>query len=246
MQDLNQQRPEPARHDAGDFLSVHSMFYTLQGEGPNSGLPAVFLRLAGCNLQCPGCDTEYTQGRKNWMRNDLVNAIADMMLTCANNTILVITGGEPFRQNIVPFVTDFFNLTNRHIQVETNGVICPDGVGELCDLGMLEIVCSPKTSVIHPEIAHYAHAYKYVLRDGQILPEDGLPSAALFHTARPFVARPPEDWVMRNRGGNNIYITPIDEKDPERNALNVQACVRSALEFGYRADKQAHKDWLLP
>src|SRR3954467_9071958 len=47
----------------GNSLSIHSIFYTLQGEGPYSGCPAVFMRLAGCNLQCPGCDTDYTSGQ---------------------------------------------------------------------------------------------------------------------------------------------------------------------------------------
>ena len=47
----------------GASLQVNSVFHTIQGEGPFAGSPSVFVRLSGCNLQCPACDTEYTEGR---------------------------------------------------------------------------------------------------------------------------------------------------------------------------------------
>ena len=45
--------------DDGQELWVQEVFYTLQGEGPFSGQPALFIRLAGCNLRCFWCDTEF-------------------------------------------------------------------------------------------------------------------------------------------------------------------------------------------
>ena len=43
----------------GQFLSIKSIFKTLQAEGPYCGVPAIFIRLGGCNLACSFCDTEF-------------------------------------------------------------------------------------------------------------------------------------------------------------------------------------------
>ena len=45
-------------------MRIHEIFYSLQGEGYHVGTPAVFIRLAGCNLRCPFCDTDHEQGEE--------------------------------------------------------------------------------------------------------------------------------------------------------------------------------------
>ncbi|WP_404603863.1 4Fe-4S cluster-binding domain-containing protein, partial [Raoultella planticola] len=99
---LNSQTPE--KKDYQSTLEVHSIFSTIQGEGPFCGRPAVFVRLAGCNLQCPGCDTEYTQNRERLNYGSILQNIEErLMSTSSNANLIVISGGEPFRQNIAPF-----------------------------------------------------------------------------------------------------------------------------------------------
>ena len=55
-----------------DSLFVTSMFFTLQGEGPYAGLPALFIRLAKCNLDCSFCDTFFDDG--DWMTFDQIES----------------------------------------------------------------------------------------------------------------------------------------------------------------------------
>lgn len=77
------------------MLKVHEIFHSIQGEGPFSGRPAVFLRLAGCvKPYCPFCDTPEALGDGKFMAlAEIVSAIK--AYPCS---FVVITGGEPFLQ----------------------------------------------------------------------------------------------------------------------------------------------------
>lgn len=209
----NQQAPERRINGLGQLLDVHSIFDTIQGEGPYAGQPATFIRLAGCNLQCPLCDTEYTAGREVLDIETIIRRIGH-----ANN-LIVITGGEPFRQNLAPLVT-FLTSMRRKVQIETNGKFdCGSIIPELAT-----IVVSPKTATIHPNIAMKAHAYKYVVVAGNVA-DDRLPITALYHPVPhgKTVARPPKDWT------GPIYVQPADEKDYQPNKANMKAAVAAVL-----------------
>ncbi len=101
--------------------SEPEIFYSLQGEGPRCGSPAVFLRLAGCNLHCAWCDTRYS-----WLPGCELPAdeVAARLLSYGCPAV-VITGGEPLMQAaeleklLALLPGDFY------IEVETNGTIAP-------------------------------------------------------------------------------------------------------------------------
>lgn len=214
----------------GNSLDIHSIFYTLQGEGPYTGRPAVFVRLAGCNLQCPGCDTEYTKGRETLTIQEIVARIVRSFVHVngKHRPMVVITGGEPFRQNIAPLcrtITRYY-----HVQIETNGTL---GIEDPTAFENVDIVCSPKAGKIHYSILSSANWYKYVMHHESVDPDDGLPIFALDHSASPKVARPPL--------GTPIYLQPYDCKDPVINRLNQEAVLKSCLEFGYILQLQTHK-----
>lgn len=223
----NIQMPLPGSYEQNGSLKIHSVFPTVQGEGPFCGERALFIRLFGCNLRCPGCDTDYTSSS--------INAARQFMLSAAREhgwqpgSLIVITGGEPLRQNIVPAVALLLEAGYR-VQIETNGVLCPDSL-PWSDPNFT-VVCSPKTSRIHPTVRANATAFKYVVRAGEI-DEDGLPTRALLHKAAPRVARP--------RAGALVYVQPMDEDDAAANALNLDAAIRSTMAHGHRLQIQIHK-----
>lgn len=224
----NMQVPVPGHYEMSGTLHLHSYFPTIQGEGPFCGERALFFRLHGCNLRCPGCDTDYT--------SEQIPVVASFMLTKAQELgwrrgdLVVITGGEPLRQNVVPAINDLLEFGYR-VQVESNGVLCPDNLP--WEHKGFSVVCSPKTSRIHETIRQNAIAFKYIIRAGEVDEEDGLPTRALLHKAAPRVARP--------LAGTPIYVQPMDEDDPAANALNLDAAIRSVMGHGHRLQIQVHK-----
>jgi len=234
---LNQQAIEKSIEHPEGLLDVHSIFYTIQGEGPFSGFPAVFIRLAGCNLQCPGCDTEYTQGRRHGHPEVIAEYVSSLI---APKGLVVITGGEPFRQNLTKLL-QYLDDRRHLVQIESNGTLPPSSFYHYSKYPRMDhyhgvyIVCSPKTGKINPEILRHCCCLKYVLDADSMNPEDGLPIRALGHTASPQLARPPEYW------DRPIYLQPMDTGDPEHNARNIVAVKESCMKHGYRLQLQIHK-----
>jgi len=130
--------------------SVKEIFYTLQGEGANSGRPAVFCRFAGCNLwtgreedrataTCKFCDTDFvgtdgTGGGKFAAPTDLA-ARVDSMWPSGNRLgrrLVVLTGGEPLLQ-VDRALINALHASGFEIAIETNGTIdAPDGIDWIC------------------------------------------------------------------------------------------------------------------
>lgn len=96
---------------------INDIFYSLQGEGHNTGRAAVFIRFAGCNLRCPFCDTEFDSYRE-METDELMAAIADYPAR-----FVVLTGGEPTLQVDEDFI-DQLHLHGYEVAMESNGT-CP-------------------------------------------------------------------------------------------------------------------------
>jgi organic radical activating enzyme len=226
---LNTQPPDRVIKSNTSLL-VHSIFNTIQGEGPFAGERAVFIRLAGCNLQCPLCDTEYTKGAMPYTTGTLVTEVLELVYPVPN--LIVLTGGEPFRQPIGPYVRALI-AAGFEVQIETNGTLYRNDLPYMSS--KLTIVCSPKTHFVHPDLLPYIKALKYVATADSIDPTDGLPTHALEHPRRGKLFRPPVDFA------GTVYIQPVDEQDDTRNAVNLHAVVRSVQRHGYRLCLQLHK-----
>jgi len=94
------------------------MFYSIIGEGEWTGCPAFFIRLAGCNLSCSFCDTNYKEQTYKSPEELLNHALR------YPTRKVVITGGEPTIHKLKPLTSTFRKEFKIHL--ETNGLIKPD------------------------------------------------------------------------------------------------------------------------
>lgn len=110
----------PQRHT----LRTIEVFASLEGEGSRQGCPAVFLRLAGCNLRCPFCDTKYAweEGREETV-DSILEMVASARLKLPAKWV-VLTGGEPLLQNVGPLIAGLHGL-GLVVRIETNGTLEP-------------------------------------------------------------------------------------------------------------------------
>lgn len=111
-----------------DFLKdikfeVTEIFKSLQGEGVDSGSPAVFVRLAGCNLSCNFCDTKFPVN----MTLSGVQLLKQILDIAGGTRLIVFTGGEPLLQPVIQLVPMLRGM-GLYVGVETNGTIEVDSV----------------------------------------------------------------------------------------------------------------------
>ena len=222
---------KPINNPDGE-VDIAAIFPTLQGEGPFAGMPAVFIRLAGCNLQCPACDTDYTTGRRRMTLQLILNNVLAVLKdrTCE---LIVITGGEPFRQTgLIPLITmlQFHGYT---VQIETNGTIWRPGLLRSMTDHPYHICVSPKTPDINALIRENAHSFKYILNSNNVSRHDGLPTSVLGLDIVP--ARP--------SGNTEIYLQPEWSDDQNIYRKNLDAVLESCVKHGYRVSEQRHKFW---
>ncbi|MEK7085437.1 MAG: 7-carboxy-7-deazaguanine synthase QueE [Patescibacteria group bacterium] len=123
-------------------MQVSEIFYSLQGEGINVGIPSVFLRLAGCNLRCDWCDSKFAQDLKSGkqMTTDEILKIIKKN-PCKH---IVITGGEPLLQQsalleLLKLMPDYY------VELETNGSLEP-----FINKHINQYNCSPKPAAGGP------------------------------------------------------------------------------------------------
>jgi organic radical activating enzyme len=118
------------------MYKINEVFYTLQGEGAHSGIPAVFVRFSGCNLRCPWCDTEFSDFTEMSADEIVREALSIYDIPNERRKMVVLTGGEPSLQVDTPLI-DALHAAGFYICIETNGTRpLPDGIDW--------ITCSPK------------------------------------------------------------------------------------------------------
>lgn len=137
-------------------IKVVEIFQSIQGEGANAGRNCVFIRLAGCNMNCPFCDTKWDIGKDMSIKDvleELKNYCSDM---------IVWTGGEPTLQltnDILRYFDEYFNC------IETNGT---NKVPSLISY----VSVSPKVSQdVLVQNIDFANEIRYAIKSGDIVPD---------------------------------------------------------------------------
>ena len=105
-------------------FALAEQFFSIQGEGHWAGIPAWFIRLQGCSVGCPWCDSKET-----WEQSQNKTALADIVRGLPYDARhVVITGGEPFEQDIRRLLHSL-HLEGRRVQIETSGCFDVYGPG---------------------------------------------------------------------------------------------------------------------
>ena len=194
---------------------INNIFYSLQGEGRNTGRAAVFIRFAGCNLRCSFCDTEFESYREMSNEEILAEVEALRPQTSDLRPLLVLTGGEPTLQVDETFV-DFLHQHGYEVAMESNGTRpAPKNLDWL--------TVSPKESG------------QWKVDGGKRLPDEikvvfdehTVENLSSLHTLHP---------------SQLLYLQPCDTGDPERNKAITQACVEYIKQHPqWRLSLQTHK-----
>lgn len=144
------------RRRALAVLHLAEIFYSVQGEGTFTGTPAVFVRLAGCNLSCHFCDTDYSL-KETLSIQDVIARVRDLGGPCP---MIVLTGGEPLLQRESPALIDALRADGRRVHIESNGTVA---VGIPQDVWL---TVSPKER-LNAEMAARADEAKLIV-DGRV------------------------------------------------------------------------------
>ena len=123
-------------------MRVNEIFYSLQGEGFYVGVPSVFIRLSGCNLQCSFCDTTH-QSFTDMSEREIADVVAQYPAQH-----VVITGGEPSLQ-LTALLIELLHKLDKEVAVETNGThILPEKVDWITLSPKDAFIASPAAKVV--------------------------------------------------------------------------------------------------
>lgn len=183
------------------MLQLAEIFYSIQGEGTYAGTPAIFIRLAGCNLSCDFCDTDYSLKFLASV-DEVVARARELGGACP---MVVLTGGEPLAQNDSLPLIDALRADGRRVHIESNGIIAADLPAEVW------LCVSPKERV-DARMAKRADEVKLVV-DGRV-PTEWLDT----FSDKPILLLQPEG----NKPKNIALALEYAKSHPERFRLSLQ------------------------
>ena len=222
---------------------VNQIFYSLQGEGRNTGRAAAFVRFAGCNLRCPFCDTEFDSYRE-MTADEILQEIAQLssflsplssLHSPLSSRLVVLTGGEPTLQVDEHFV-DLLHQEGYEVVMESNGT-------RPAPRNLDWLTVSPKVvdrgrsmvdggSWMVDGEGKAPDEIKIVFEENtaEMLSSPASPLSS-FHSPLSYLPSPPL-----------LYLQPCDTGDSARNAFILQQCISYIKQHPqWRLSLQTHK-----
>jgi len=200
---------------------INDIFYSLQGEGHNTGRAAAFIRFAGCNLRCAFCDTDF-DSYQEMSGSDIMTAISQLTSHIESDTrpLIVLTGGEPTLQADEQLVA-LLHDQGYEVAMESNGTRpAPHNIDWL--------TISPKTPLTWKDKNGWRWPDELkVVFEKDTRPDDVLASFLDRSSANPCPL---------------LYLQPCDTGDATRNILIMQDCVDYIQRHPqWRLSLQTHK-----
>lgn len=103
------------------MFKVNEIFLSIDGEGVRTGLPTVFIRLYGCNLNCSYCDTRYSCENREYTLMPLMDILEQVLSYGVPRVTL--TGGEPLIHEGVKDLINSLVVNGIEVNIETNGAV---------------------------------------------------------------------------------------------------------------------------
>ncbi len=214
---------------AENELMVTSVFATLQGEGPYSGEPAVFVRFSKCNRACTFCDTWFDSGDVLTFDQVLskIHGAVDKEVSSngidrdafMDRLLIVVTGGEPMLQKNLTTFLEFLHAQGFRTQIESNGDLLRPLPAETT------LVVSPKANEntgrygdIRPDVFARANVLKFVVSSDETSTHHKVPDFA--HDFR------------KLKGPRSVYVSPMNiyNRAPEKVGNNASLEMRSEVD----------------
>lgn len=183
------------------MLQLAEIFYSVQGEGTWTGTPAIFVRLAGCNLSCSFCDTDYSLK----FLAGVAEIVARVRAEGGDCPTVILTGGEPLAQREALALIDALRADGRRVHIESNGTIATALPADVW------LTVSPKERLT-PEMARRANEAKLIV-DGRVPAE----WVEAFPTSTPMFLQP-----EGNKPANVALAVEATKRDPRRLRLSLQ------------------------
>lgn len=210
-----------------DSYKVSELYVTIQGEGSLTGTPMFFLRLQGCDVGCPWCDTKHTwdaTGGRLCGAAELAAEVETLRNREAESTRWVcVTGGEPAQQNLKALV-DALHDRSYSVALETSGT----ALG-FVDAGFDWVCVSPKENMpgglkLRPEALVRADELKFVVGRKEHVDD-------MLRILRTYP----------QKENAEIFLQPLSQSE-KATAVAVEACKR----YGFNLSVQTHKVVGLP